>query len=145
MKKTKRWLSFIPSTLLLFAVTSCVLAQGTYTGLKQQTNGVSLAAGQNNGEFVYEINTQNSAQIFSKLSFTFTNSRIEYRYGKYNLKLVASVSKNADFSESVSVEKTVAIGPASATYQITFDEKADQLANLGVANLLKQSAPFQAA
>ena len=76
MKKTKKWLSLIPSCLLLFAVTSCVLAQGTYNGEKTKTAGAAVAAGQHKGELVYEISTQSSSAIFSKIDVSISQHAI---------------------------------------------------------------------
>ena len=135
MKKTKKWLSLIPSCLLLFAVTSCVLAQGTYNGEKTKTAGAAVAAGQHKGELVYEISTQSSSAIFSKLDVSISQSRISYKYGKQNVKFVASLSKTSDFAEAVSVESTIEVGQSLTALQLSFNQKEEELEKLNTGKL----------
>ena len=134
MKKTKKGLFFIPTCLLTLSLVSCVLAQGTYTGEKIKVDGVTLEKGQNHGEVVYKLQTENAEQVFSKIDVSITQGRFVYKYGKGSLRIVASLSKTEDFAEKISVEHKVNETSSSAI-QISFAEKESEIDKLN-ANAL---------
>lgn len=134
MKKTKKGLFFIPTCLLTLSLVSCVLAQGTYTGEKIKVDGVTLEKGQNHGEVVYKLQTENAEQVFSKIDVSITQGRFVYKYGKGSLRIVASLSKTEDFAEKISVEHKVNEISSSAI-QISFAEKESEIDKLNANSL----------
>ncbi len=135
MKKIKKWAALVPACLFLLSVSSCSLAKGTYVGQVEQTLGVSLEEGKNQGQFVYQISTQNSQQIFSKLNITINESRISYLFGKYNVKFIASISKTEDFANAISVEEVISVGVKTSSVMLSFTEKEEELEALSANNL----------
>ncbi len=136
MKKSKKWLSLISTGMFLFTLSGCVLARGTYTGEKKQVNGFSIKAGQHSGDFIYEINTEDSSQIFSRLNISITKSRIIYKYGKYNIKILAIVSNNKDFSNGISISNNIEAGKSELnSLQLSFSEKTKELEALNANRL----------
>ena len=134
MKKTKKGLFFIPTCLLTLSLVSCVLAQGTYTGEKIKVDGVTLEKGQNHGEVVYKLQTENAEQVFSKIDVSITQGRFVYKYGKGSLRIVASLSKTEDFAEKISVEHKVNEISSSAI-QISFAEEEGEIDKLNANSL----------
>ncbi len=136
MKKSKKWLSLIPTCMFLFTLSGCVLARGTYDGEIKQVNGFSIKEGQHSGHFVYEINTENSSQIFSRLNISITNSRVIYEYGKYSINIIASVSNSEDFTNSVSVSQKIEAGKSALnSLQLSFSEKTSEIEALNANKL----------
>lgn len=136
MKKSKKWLSLISTGMFLFTLSGCVLARGTYTGEEKQVNGFSIKSGQHSGEFVYEINTEDSSQIFSRLNISITESRIVYKFGKYDIKILITVSNSRDFINGITVSQNVEVGKSELnSLQLSFSEKTEELEALNANKL----------
>lgn len=121
MKKHKNWLKVLPASAVLFTLTSCFLAKGTYINRAERLEGLGLSS-RSDGYFTYSIETSASGQVFSALAISFTKSSVKYAYGTKTAKIVAMVSASADFSESIKGEYPLSSGVNTTYLTIDFDQ-----------------------
>ncbi len=121
MKKHKNWLKVIPASAVLFTLTSCFLAKGTYINRAERLEGLGLSS-KNDGYFTCSIETSASGQVFSALAISFMNSSVKYAYGTKTANIIATVSASEDFSNSIEGKYPLASGVNTSYLTIDFDQ-----------------------
>lgn len=121
MKKHKNWLKVIPASAVLFTLTSCFLAKGTYINRAERLEGLGLSS-KNDGYFTCSVETSASGQVFSALAISFTNSSVKYAYGTKTANIVATVSASEDFSNSIEGKYLLSSGVNTTYLTIDFDQ-----------------------
>lgn len=110
----------LPIAVLLLALSSCVLAKGTYYSEKKMTNGIAIEDKEKSAYFIYPIKTKNEKQIFNQINVSFANSRISYAFGESSLVMKVSLSKDLLFSNDV-VSMEQKITPEKSYTNLSFD------------------------
>lgn len=110
----------LPIAVLLLALSSCVLAKGTYYSEKKMINGIAIEDKEKSAYFIYPIKTKNEKQIFNQINVSFTNSRISYAFGESSLVMKVSLSKDLLFSNDV-VSMEQKITPEKSYTNLSFD------------------------
>lgn len=110
----------LPIAVLLLALSSCVLAKGTYYSEKKMINGIAIEDKEKSAYFIYPIKTKNEKQIFNQINVSFANSRISYAFGESSLVMKVSLSKDLLFSNDV-VSMEQKITPEKSYTNLSFD------------------------
>lgn len=110
----------LPIAVLLLALSSCVLAKGTYYSEKKMINGIAIENKEKSAYFIYPIKTKNEKQIFNQINVSFANSRISYAFGESSLVMKVSLSKDLLFSNDV-VSMEQKITPEKSYTNLSFD------------------------
>lgn len=110
----------LPIAVLLLALSSCVLAKGTYYSEKKMINGIAIEDKEKSAYFIYPIKTKSEKQIFNQINVSFANSRISYAFGESSLVMKVSLSKDLLFSNDV-VSMEQKITPEKSYTNLSFD------------------------